>query len=482
MAKKGSVKWNIPEVSDTKRSPRTPRSARSIGDSVSERYVYTDTFEEPSQSHVYTDTFVSDSQESYSDTFINGSGISKSTSGNGQSDIKTVISAVSKGDTSEHTDSAVTATGAIDTVVEVDTHATEAIDTVIEVDTHFTEAIDTVIEVDTHATEAIDTAVDSTYSDTHPPETYTYTFDTGDYTDRDDYSQTGSEKSVTRAYSDEHTSDGSQRTSYSSYTRDRSKTGSSQGSDYSISLGERSMSPRLTDEESYTEDDYSYTFEPTEISSAVHLVDPAEIERETEIQLQTEVAQKDFIEQTMARLKKDRSKQPMRMELLPLDEEEDEDEYVSHFCKKKIKLLRKKRKNGDVQVADRPHPFARKTSTKITDYGLSPIILEKMKIKRTLSAMDKAAREEFHEPKNCKTCREKKAELDALEAERLFTQSRAKTLQNKIIDAQIEEHLLKMNSVSLIADIARSLPRASEEPEKILDKLFEPLLGKNVMR
>ena len=44
---------------------------------------------------------------------------------------------------------------------------------------------------------------------------------------------------------------------------------------------------------------------------------------------------------------------------------------------------------GDVQVADRPHPFARKTSTKITDYGLSPIILEKMKIKRTLSAMDK---------------------------------------------------------------------------------------------
>ena len=38
-----------------------------------------------------------------------------------------------------------------------------------------------------------------------------------------------------------------------------------------------SMSPRLTDEESYTEDDYSYTFEPTEISSAVHLVDPAEV-------------------------------------------------------------------------------------------------------------------------------------------------------------------------------------------------------------
>ena len=40
--------------------------------------------------------------------------------------------------------------------------------------------------------------------------------------------------------------------------------------------------------------------------------------------------------------------------------------------------------------------------------------------------------------------REKRAELDALEAEKLFTQSRAKALQNKIIDAQVEEHLLKM--------------------------------------
>ena len=41
---------------------------------------------------------------------------------------------------------------------------------------------------------------------------------------------------------------------------------------------------------------------------------------------------------------------------------------------------------------------------------------------------------------------------------------------------------LFQNSVSMIAEIARSLPRASEEPEKILDQLFEPLLGKNVMR
>ena len=44
----------------------------------------------------------------------------------------------------------------------------------------------------------------------------------------------------------------------------------------------------------------------------------------------------------------------------------------------------------------------------------------------------------------CFYLREKRAELDAEAAERLFTQSRAKSLQNKIIDLQVEEHLLKM--------------------------------------
>ena len=241
MAKKGSVKWNIPEVSEAKRSPRTPRSARSLGDSVSERYVYTDTFEEPSQSHIYTDTFVSDSQDSYSDTFINGSGVSKSTSGNGTSDIRTVISAVGRGNNmvSEQIDTVYSGPGteAIDTVIEADTHATEAIDTVIEIDTHITEAVDTVIDtaIDTLASE---TAVDSTYSDTHPPGTYTDTFETGEETDEDDYSRSEFDRTVTRSY----TPADSQLSSYSSYTRDRDKSKDtySRSSEYSVSLGERS--------------------------------------------------------------------------------------------------------------------------------------------------------------------------------------------------------------------------------------------------
>ena len=44
----------------------------------------------------------------------------------------------------------------------------------------------------------------------------------------------------------------------------------------------------------------------------------------------------------------------------------------------------------------------------------------------------------------CVYLREKRAELDAEAAEKLFTQLRAKSLQNKIIDLQVEEHLLKM--------------------------------------
>jgi len=34
----------------------------------------------------------------------------------------------------------------------------------------------------------------------------------------------------------------------------------------------------------------------------------------------------------------------------------------------------------------------------------------------------------------------------------------------------------------MIAEIARGLPSHAEHPDKIMDRLFEPLLGKNVMR
>ena len=45
---------------------------------------------------------------------------------------------------------------------------------------------------------------------------------------------------------------------------------------------------------------------------------------------------------------------------------------------------------GDTQVKENgPHPLDRAKPTQITDYGLSPIVLEKMKIRRTLSAMEK---------------------------------------------------------------------------------------------
>ena len=189
MAKKGSVKWNIPEVAEPRKSPRTPRSARSIGDSVSERYAYTDTFEEPSHSQVYTDSFLSESQDSYSDTFVNGS-TGKSSSRNGNSDIQTVISAaVSRGDThiSEHIDTAFSATEAIETAIEVDHYGTEAIDTVIDT------AIDTAVS---------ETAIDTQYSETHPPETYTDTFDTYEHTE-EDYSLTDSRKSFTKSYTEE---------------------------------------------------------------------------------------------------------------------------------------------------------------------------------------------------------------------------------------------------------------------------------------
>ncbi|XP_060595377.1 uncharacterized protein LOC132749584 [Ruditapes philippinarum] len=178
-----------------------------------------------------------------------------------------------------------------------------------------------------------------------------------------------------------------------------------------------------------------------------------------------------------------------QLETIPSHTEEaEEDDYLKHFCRKKLKLLKKKKlasEADDESEDDISGESVTSSSTQhrlLSDYGLPDSVLERAKITNILSAMKRAAKEEIHDPRKCRECRDMKSQLDEEDARRQFVTAHAKRLKNKLMDAKVEEHMLKMNSVSMIAELARTLPRSSEKPEKIFDQLFEPLLGKNVMR
>ncbi|XP_052792539.1 uncharacterized protein LOC128226617 isoform X2 [Mya arenaria] len=475
--RKSSVTWKIPSIH---RSQISPRTHRKDVETPSDLYEYSNTFEESSHEGQpdYSNTFVEDS---YSDTFISGSSqsLSKSHSesrkGNyshGSSltgQIKHYSNAFSSG-IKPKKDYSVSFEDS-DTSIQEVTH--------LETAKNVTDVLETVHEVESR-TEDFEHSTDSDQeiSDTHPPETYTDTFESDERTMAD------------TPYDTTETSD-VQKTSYSeTYFQSLvESTYSEEDSllDHSFIAPDRNCKS-LTDEEdetdvedSYKEDfSYSYTFEPTETvtSHAQTRQSQLSIEEEQE----TEFVKRKFMRKMVEKMKQ-KSDTFKKMETLPAEHERvPEDDYLRHFCKKKIKMLKTRRKMGKVAKEEPVEAQVVTKDTMLADYGIPESVMERLRIKNIISAMEKAANEPIHEPRKCPQCSYRKTDLDTEDAERKFVTAQTMRLKNKIMDNRVEEHIIKMNTVSLVAELARDLPRHSEKPEKILDKLLEPLLGKNVMR
>ncbi|KAK3099386.1 hypothetical protein FSP39_003647 [Pinctada imbricata] len=107
--------------------------------------------------------------------------------------------------------------------------------------------------------------------------------------------------------------------------------------------------------------------------------------------------------------------------------------------------------------------------------------MEKLKLKNFIMAMEKAAKEDFHDPKKCRECRDHESAIDTAAAERNFIRIKTRDTRQRVMEDHYHKHLVKMDSINLIADIARSLPRHTDDPQDIEDQLFKGLnLSKSV--
>ncbi|XP_053400451.1 uncharacterized protein LOC123556592 [Mercenaria mercenaria] len=390
--RKVSVKWNIPQNMKDRHSYRPVQTVPVHNDSVSEKYLYSENFEDLSEQQTYSDTFVSDS---YSDTFVNGS----SHTGNGSdkssaTDIKTIISLRTSVDASEVQDASY-----------LETAKTEMLETVIEVDS---DASCSEGMSETHKTgNELDTIKELSreFLDTHTSDSHIYS-DTFESSER------------TKAESQYDETEGH------SYRSEQSKNSDSYSTrtytDYSEedeSLLDRSyIAPdydgkSLTDDEddiagTTYDDDYSYTFEPTEPSTYIHH-DPEQARIEAEQINKAEQVKKDFVKAMVTKLKSKPEKKFAQLETISSQmEDAEEDDYLKHYCKKKIKLLKKKRyTNKDSESDDEvSEETVTPTSTHgrlLSDYGLPDSVLERAKITNILSAMRRAAKVDIHDPRKC---------------------------------------------------------------------------------
>ncbi|XP_061164820.1 uncharacterized protein LOC133173791 [Saccostrea echinata] len=155
---------------------------------------------------------------------------------------------------------------------------------------------------------------------------------------------------------------------------------------------------------------------------------------------------------------------------------EELDKHSKRYMKKKIRLLKQKLNRGEDQ---RPQEVTNQWECKknhlISDYGVHPAILDKLKLHNFIHDMEKAAQTKIHDPITCRECRVHQLSLDAAAAERNFIRLKTREVRQREMEDNYHNYLVRMDSINLIADIARSLPRATEDPETIEDQLFKGL-------
>ncbi|OWF52881.1 hypothetical protein KP79_PYT12872 [Mizuhopecten yessoensis] len=238
--------------------------------------------------------------------------------------------------------------------------------------------------------------------------------------------------------------------------------------------------------------DYSYTFEEADTTKTE---DPEKLRKEAELFKLAEESKTDFAADMMSRLRQKRIRQTDLSTLLTQgkqDKEKEMDWYTSRYLKKKLRLLKhKKSPTAMKSVGKPPHkssgsktPTVKEEGHLIQDYGIDPSLLDRLKLKNFIKRMETAAQEEIHDPRRCKDCRAHQLNIDAAAAQRNFVREKTRYIRQEIIEDRIQSHLIQMGSISLIGELARSLPNPLQDPEDVMEKMNKGLIfrGLGVIR
>ncbi|XP_062855803.1 uncharacterized protein C8orf48-like [Trichomycterus rosablanca] len=103
----------------------------------------------------------------------------------------------------------------------------------------------------------------------------------------------------------------------------------------------------------------------------------------------------------------------------------------------------------------------------VGDWCVPENIIWNIKMKTFREKLKQAANQDFHDPSRCRACTEKQADL-ALDS---FIRKKTTQLQNRLLEEKIQTHLQNHESVQLIAETLRDLPKPSDNHQEIWNKL-----------
>ncbi|XP_078576090.1 uncharacterized protein LOC144861874 [Branchiostoma floridae x Branchiostoma japonicum] len=96
-------------------------------------------------------------------------------------------------------------------------------------------------------------------------------------------------------------------------------------------------------------------------------------------------------------------------------------------------------------------------------------LVDRVRVDTMMLDMKRGAKAKVHNPSTCRSCVKRQG---ALLQEEFLKRSRA-NVERKMIDAKVEEHLITHDSLTLIGEIARTLPRPTDDPNDVWERLMK---------
>lgn len=141
---------------------------------------------------------------------------------------------------------------------------------------------------------------------------------------------------------------------------------------------------------------------------------------------------------------------------------------INQLCQPPNSIQPKRNKRSAQRHGSAPEkPLACKSNCIVLDQLVNRLHLQNIK-----ETMKQLAGAEMHQPSRCPHCQKKKAEL----AEDAFLRRKKTLLENVLLEEKLEERIYTKDSLTLIGEIHKSLPKLSEDPRDIWQKLNESAL------
>ncbi|XP_025026970.1 uncharacterized protein C8orf48 homolog isoform X2 [Python bivittatus] len=160
-------------------------------------------------------------------------------------------------------------------------------------------------------------------------------------------------------------------------------------------------------------------------------------------------------------------------EALPGISEVPEEELgaLRSFCARKISHLRHQRNSEPLKRSshkDQRHRLAsRKQLTGGCNFAVPWELVNRLHLKNIKEMAKKIAETEMHQPSQCPFCMKKRAEFAKVE----FLRRKKTILDNVLLREKLEDYMYTKDSLTLIGEIHKSLPKLSEDPMNIWQEL-----------